>query len=410
MPQSLANFDAALKDDYGPGLREAVNNKSAVWSQVATNDEDIQGRQAVWSVHSGRSNSTGSRGELGTLPTADRQRYDQVRDNLADVYHTIKVSGPAQHLTKNDSGSFTRALEAELRGAEKDFANENARQAYNVAVSIGGSLYLGAITGTATTAYSAPTFTFGSAAASTLRHFFVNMAVDVINPSTGAVRGSTTVSSISKSAQTVTLAASVSGAASGDYLARTGNFALASTWGYERNGLPYLLSATQVYANLDPATSPLWAGNATGDSSTGISEVLFETASDLVETDGDGGDISLWIGEQAQRRKLGQIMQAQKRYDGRQVTLKAGWKGLQLEEGTLIVDKYCPTTQIFGLNTSEIARFVGLDFTWDEDDGRVLTKALDGSDAVEARYKTYDNLEVTNRNSHILVTVKAPTF
>jgi hypothetical protein len=409
MAQSLSNFDAALKDNYGPGLRESINNKSAVWSQVAINDEDIQGRQAVWSVHTARSTATGSRGDLGTLPTASQQGYSQVRDNLASIYHTIQVSGPAVHLSKNDSGSFTRALESELRGAEKDLSNDCARQAYNTAVTIGGALWFGALTGTASSAYAAPAFTFGSAAASTIRHFFVGMSVDVINPTTGAVRGTTTVASINKTTQVVTLAASVAGAASGDYLARTGNMALATTWGYEMNGLPHLLSATQVYAALDPATIVNWAGNAAGSSTTTISEVLFDTASELVETDGDGGEINLFIAEHAQRRKLAQQMQAQKRYDGREVTLKAGWKGLQLERGTLVVDKYCPTTSIFGLNTSELARFVGLDFTWDDDDNRILYKD-DTTDSIKARYKAYQNLEVTNRNSHVLITVQAPTF
>ena len=36
MPQSQTNFDAALKDDYGPGLRESINNSNVVWTEATT--------------------------------------------------------------------------------------------------------------------------------------------------------------------------------------------------------------------------------------------------------------------------------------------------------------------------------------------------------------------------------------
>jgi hypothetical protein len=100
MPQSLTNFDAALKDDYGPGLRNAINNSNPVLTEATRNDEDIVGRRAVWSVHTARSTSTSARGELGSLHSADRQRFAQMSDALKFLYHTIKVSGQAKHLTQ----------------------------------------------------------------------------------------------------------------------------------------------------------------------------------------------------------------------------------------------------------------------------------------------------------------------
>lgn len=399
-----------MKDDYGPGLKTSINNRSAVWANVAVNDEDIQGRQAVWSIHTQRSGSTGARGDGGVLPTAGAQGYNEVRDNLAALYHTIKVTGPSIHLSQNDSGSFTRALESELKGGEKDFGNDCARQAFNQAIDIGGTLYLGALTGTATTLVSTTSFTFGNAAQSTLRYFFKGMPVDIVSAA-GVVLSSTTVVSVDETTKIVVVAANTAGGATGDYLARQGNFAAASTWGYEMNGLPYLLSPSLTYANLSVSTAPSWAGNAIGSSTTGISDTIFKRANTKVNTNGDGGDINLWIAEPDQEDKLGQVNLAQRRTDGKTVTLPSGWKGIELQRGTLVTDKYCPTTQVFGINTEEIARFVGLDFTWD-DTGKtsVIYKALDGSDAVEARFKAYQNLEATNRNSHVIITLQAPSF
>lgn len=410
MAQSLANFDAALKDDYGPGLKESINYSNPVWSEISTNDEDIQGRQAVWSVHTGRSSSTGSRGELQALPVADRQRYQQVRDNLAFLYHTIKVSGPSQALTKNDSGSFTRALEAELRGAEKDLKTDCARQSYNAAISISATLYLGSLTGTASTAGTTTTQTFGSADRAEVRAVFVGENIDVINGTTAAVRGTSVVTAVNLTTFVVTFSPAVAGATTGDYIARQGNFQAATFLGGEMNGLRHLINDTQVYANLDPATEPQWAAKTTGTTATPISEVLLQRAMELVQTEGDGSSPDLWLAEHSQVTKLAQDLQARKRYDASQTTLPSGWEGVKLAVGTLVKDRFNPDTYIFGITKSEIARFVGLDFTWDDDDGRVLYKALDGSDAVEARFKAYQNLEALNRNSHVYVRVATPTF
>jgi hypothetical protein len=202
----------------------------------------------------------------------------------------------------------------------------------------------------------------------------------------------------------ITLDAVIAGVADEDYIVRQGNL------GNELNGLRFLINATSVYANVDPATVPNWAALTVGSSTTPVSEVLFDQASEKPGTDGDGSNPSLYIVEQDQRRKLASQLQAQKRYDGKQSTLKGGWKGLDLEYGTLVADRFCPSNDGFAINPEKIARFVGLDFTWDDDDGKILYKALDGSDAVEARYKAYINLETPVRNAHTRITFSTATF
>ena len=411
MPQSLANFDGALKDDYGPGLREAVNYSNVVWSEITKNTEDIQGRQAVWSVHIGESTSTGARGELAPLPTADRNTFQQVRDNLAFLYHTIKVSGPAEALTKGDAGSFTRALESELKFGEKSLKKDCARQSFNAAVSISGTLYLGSLTEDASTA-SADTgeLTFGNADLAELRYFFRREAIDVIYGSTGLSRGSTAVTAITTSTGRIEFSPTVAGTASGDYIARQGNFQPATTLGGELNGLRHLIS-DDLYANVDPATVPEWGAIEFGDGTDEISEILLDQANQKVELDGDGDSPDLWLASKPQVSKLASLLQVQKRYDGKQMKLKAGWTGLQISQGVLVEDRFNPDNKIFGICKSEIARFVGLDFTWDDLGGTsVFYKALDGSDAVEARFKAYQNLNVTNRNSHVVIDLAVPVL
>ena len=412
MPQSLANFDNALKENYAPGLRNAVNNSNVVWAEAIKNEDDIIGEEAVWTIHSGRSNSTGARAELSTLPTADRQRQIKARRGLTYQYHTIKVSGPAKHLTRGDEGAFARALETEIKGAEKDLKNDMSRQVFGQAVTVAASLQTGVL-GTLSADPGAAVLTFASEDESVMRHFFPGMLLAIINPADGATRaGSSSVEvlSVDKAARTVTLTAAANAAvATGDFVVRASADG-GNSLNDEIDGLRYLLSASGTYAGIDPTTNPVWKSVAVGSTTTGVSEVIFDEAVEAVETDGSGDSPELFVAEYVQRRKLASLLQAQKRYDGRDTTLTSGWKGLSLARGTLVADRYCPTTYFFGIHQPELQKFVGLDFQWDEDDGKVLYKALDGSDAVEARFKGYVQLAATVRNAHVVGRLSNPTF
>lgn len=414
MPQSLTNFDNALKENYGPGLRNAVNNSNVVWAEAITNTDDIIGEEAVWSVHSGRSNSTGARAELAALPTADRQRHIKARRGLTYQYHTIKVSGPAKHLTRGDEGAFARALETEVKAGERDMKNDMSRQVFGQGLTVNsvagttgviGTLSADPVTGT--------TLTFANEDESVMRHFFVGMLIAVINPADGTARAGSTaieVASVDKSARTVEVTAALNAAiASGDYVVKSSSDG-GNSLGDEIDGLRLIINDSGTYAGIDPTTNPVWKAATAGSTTTGVSEVVFDEAAEVVETDGSGDTPELFVAEFVQRRKLASLLQAQKRYEGRDMTLTSGWKGLSLARGTLVADRYCPTTYFFGLYQPELQKFVGLDFQWDEDDGKVLYKALDGSDAVEARFKGYVQLAATVRNAHVKGRLSAPSF
>lgn len=413
MPQSLVNFDNALKENYAPGLRNAINNSNVVWAEAIKNEDDIIGDEAVWSVHSGRSNSTGARAELATLPTADRQRHIKARRGLTFQYHTIKVSGPAKHLTRGDEGAFARALEVEIKGAEKDMKNDMSRQVFGQAVTVNSTLQTGVIATLSADPGTGTTLTFANEDESVMRHFFPGMLIAIINPADGTTRtGSSSIEvvSVNKSARTVEVSASVNAAiALGDVVVRASSDG-GNSLGQEIDGLRYLISATGTYAGINPTTNPVWKSVAVGSTSTGVSEVIFDEAVEAVETDGSGDSPELFVAEYVQRRKLASLLQAQKRYDGRDTTLTSGWKGLSLARGTLVADRYCPTSYFFGIHRPELQKFVGLDFQWDEDDGQVLYKALDGSDAVEARFKGYVQLAATVRSAHVVGRLSEPSF
>lgn len=415
MPQNLANFDNAMKNNYGPGLRNGVNNSNVIAAAVAKNTEDIMGRKAVWSVHSGRSASTLNVAEGGTLPTADRERYIAPEDSLVWGYHTIKVSGQSHHLSQGKEGAFLKALEGEVTGAGKAIRNDYARQLFGQKLTDGTVLKSGVIAVFSADPSTGTTWTFANTSRQELRAFFKGMTLAVINPSDGSVRagGPYVVSSVSLSAKTVEItAASNAAIASGDYVVRCNSASTATNaFGQEINGLRHLVHATQTYAGINPSTEPTWAASEVGSSTTPISEVLLDEANEVVELEGSGDSPNVWLVAETQRRKLAAELNPLKRYDAPTKEIVAGWTGLAIAQGALFVDKYCPETDGFGLTTKEIERFVGLDFTWDEDgDGRTLWKAMDGTDAIEGRMKVYHNFEAVTRNAHVHLTLSAPTF
>lgn len=317
-----------------------------------------------------------------------------------------------------------KAVELEVKAGEKDTKNERARQAFGQVVRINSGYRTGALAQLNGDPGTGTTLTIDEVDDSVMRHFFVNMKVQAINPSDGTVRagGPYTISAVNTTAKTLTTSAAIDAAvADNDWLVRADGAAIGATsYDNEIDGLRALISAKQPdaandfdYAGVDVGDNPSWIAVQTGSTTTGVSEVLFDESVEAIETDGDGGskDDLLFICEHVQRRKLSSILQAQKRYDGRDMALSSGWRGLQLARGVLSADRYCPTTFMFGLDRSEISRFVGLDFQWDEDDdGGVFFKALDGADAIEARFKAYDQLAATVRNAHCQVRVSEPTF
>lgn len=409
MPQSLANYDAALKNIYAPGLRNALNNSNPILTEVVKDTENFSGRNCIWGIHSGRSTSTGARAEFGSLPVADRQRYLAPQDTLAYLYHTIKVSGQAKHLTQNDAGAFARALDQETMGAEKDIKVDLARQMFNRARTINSVLINGSIATVVSTASLVITINDGAVAYATItRPFFVGMVIDFVTPTTGVIqKAGATITAISAANSTITIDDATGVLATAEIF-RAGNFT-ATSGENEVNGLRFLLG-TQNYAGINAAANPIWNTPTVGSTTEGISENLLESAIEKVQTDGDGSTPTLAIAEQSQGRKLASIIQQQKRYAPPSVKLEAGWKGIDVAGLNLVFDRFCPSTSIFVINPDELAWFVGLDWTWDDDNGTVLIKALDGSDAVEARFKGYVNLQAYNRNSHCVATVVDPTF
>lgn len=413
MAQSISEFENAMKEVYGIGLRNAINNSTVILTEAQRNSRDFVGKKAVWAIHTGRSGATGARAELGILPAADKQRFARPEEDTKTVVHTIKVSAEVIAASRNDTGAFARAMATEMQGAENDLKNNVCRQIYGQGkVQTGTETVVR--TGVIAEVAGAPvanviTLDNGTGPAITdsdMRAFYEGMRLDAIDPATGAVDESgMEVVAVDVAARTITV--DDDGAtADNDYIAVQGSY------DNEFLGLRVLINNndgdqidgtnTVVVHNVSSATHSTWQSHVVGSATTPISEELFDEAFDEAMISGPGNEPTLMVGGFGQRRALASQLQTQKRYDGRQTTLTAGWKGLNIARGTYVADRYAPDNTVFLIDTSELTWFVLQDFGWDNEDGKVLFKTSNQL-AYEGRFVGMFALAVTNRSSHVRV-------
>ena len=92
MAQNLSNFDAALKIDYLPVIREQLNNSSILLNKVQRNERDVTGKEWRMTAHYARNSGVGAGSETA-LPTAGNQAYLNPYDTVAYNRARIQVSG-----------------------------------------------------------------------------------------------------------------------------------------------------------------------------------------------------------------------------------------------------------------------------------------------------------------------------
>jgi len=170
MTATMANVDAALKNDYQPLIREQLRNYWMLLSQVESNTKDVQGRYAVLSLHVGRNSGVGARAASAALPAAGKQSYAEQRVAITRNYARIGIDGDLIEASASDKGAFARMLEAELNGAMTDLKNDVSRQLFNDSTK--------SIAQCGTTS-SDNTIVLTSPTAIQMRQFHVGMVVDI---------------------------------------------------------------------------------------------------------------------------------------------------------------------------------------------------------------------------------------
>ena len=397
--QTLALFDAVLKEDYLGPIRDQINNATVLLKRLERNEEDVVGTKAVVPLHTARNSGVGARADGAALPTAGYQEYTEANYNCKYNYGRIQVTGPTIAASSKDRGAFVKVVDAEIQGMVKDLKDDLNRQLHGNGT--GTLCLLSADPGTGAVTY-VDVDTPGT------QYIQKGMAFDICDPTgatAGANRGtaSTGIVVTQKTSSTrITFASNTFDAAvaDNDAVVRKGS------WLNEMMGLNGIVN------NADPVTSVLYvggivratAGNEFWDayvsSNSGTNRALtlelMQTVWDGVEE--EGGEISMMMTSRAVRRKYVTLVKA----DGRTVNnmdIDGGFDAVEYNGKPLFVDKHCLPNKIYFLDESTLAIYRMSDLDWMDKDGAILSRVT-GYDAYEAVLYMYATLgcSACNRN------------
>lgn len=410
--QTLTAADAVLKDDYKGPLRDQLNNANVLLAQLDRNDEDVQGRRAVMAIHIGRNKGIGARGELETLPTAGRQRYEEVDVPLRYNYGRLALSGPVIRAMRSDRGSFVRALKSETNGLLTDIKRDVNRQMWGTS---DGVIAATGVTTASTTVVLAATTT-----ATQLRQLEDDMVIDIGTVATpDAVAADREILSVDYTAKTITISGAAVTTAATDRIFRAGAGGASNGSGRpndgqrELTGMQHIVDDDSVLFGIDPATEPKWASvvDDNGGTARNVSENLLAKVQNQAEI-ASGKAATLIITSPGVHRAYANLLTTLKRFVNT-TNLKGGYSGITAgaatggvgggtTTATFAWERDAPEGTMFGIALDEMVQFEMSDWEWMDEDGAVLSR-IPEKDGYEATLFKYHEVATYRRNAHFRI-------
>lgn len=361
MAQTLAAFDAALKDLYVGPIIEELNQKTYLLDQIERDSDHIDhtGRRAVVPLHKNRNRGRKSIADGGTLPTAGQQTYLDAIIPIRFNHYGIELTDAVIEASKSNEGAFISALEAETKGVATDMRKDMNRQAFG----LGGGQLCSAASATAGVDKASKETKLKVYTEFDCQYLFVGDTVDVLIESTGVMTNGVEGAEItakSVSGKEMTL----SKALTGELAADTYQVYVTGNRNQEMDGLQNITANERVLHSVNSATAgnAFWKGNVvkagTSKAATAVAgESLFEQLADNVGAMGNG-DVEVFLTTRGVRRRLADSYQSQKRFnDGKAVDVHGGYSAIMVNEIPVIADDDCPKTYAFGFNKSALKWF-----------------------------------------------------
>lgn len=401
IPDPLLIANAALKTLYLPTIREQLFKNNVLLNQIESSSVDVVGTKWVMSLHLGRNQGLGARGEMVALPGPGRERVAEVEGVLKRNYGVFQVSGPVIRASARDEGSYVRAIESAQTGTVESLQLDVERQVWGTSD--------GVIAATGVT--SASTTVVHSATVTQRRHLVKGLRIDI-----GTVASPTAVASNREitailSSTTFTISGAAVTTATTDRIFRSGNGgAVGGVGQQEVTGIQSLVSGSGTVHNLSAATEPDWASYEDATSGA-ITDARITQALDEISIRNSGMSQDLVaFGSHATVRTYGATLTSLKRFNDT-TTLKGGFGGLTIGSGgsgeaKLAAVRDAPIASLWFINTNHLKEHKASDWEWMEEDGAVLQRSFDSAgryDAYDATLFKYFDVATDRRNSHGLI-------
>ena len=392
MTATLTTVAELLKEMYEGTVNMQQNEEAVTLKRIEQTAEGVEanigGQHVVFPLRVKRNQGISYRGESQAMAAAGKQGYKRAVENLQYGYARFGISGPAMELAEEKPQTFMATLDGEMDGLKDDVVKDSNRIAWGHVDQ--PSKATGIIAKISVYTSGDPSVTVDRP-----EQVQVDMVLDVINGSSGAVRGTVTVVDVDESTGKVTISATVAGTVANDYIVRTGNY------GEEPYGILGLVGTTGTVHGIDSTASGNGFWKSTVDSTTTtLTEQAMITMCDNIRRKG-GGRPSAVFCSLGVRRAYYNIMQSLRRYqDPKQ--FDGGLVGLSFNHGKeipLVEDPDAPTKHMALLTEKELKVFARKDWYFEDKDGAVL-KWKSNYDEFEGFMKKYWQLGTHKRNAH----------
>lgn len=411
---TTSGFDAALKDVYAGPIRDQLNEKTRLLDLFTKGDieqYEWEGRQVVLALRKSRNAGIKAVAEGGTLPTAGKQGYANLKIPMRFIEGRIELTAQVMKASRSDKGSFARAMDAEQKGLVEDLS----RQRNRMLAGYGQGTLAVWVSGTGTAiVVSAP----GGVSGTTNGTRFIKPGMLLANTdSTGqTVRNVFTVLSISTTtnvSDTMNTDTSLSTATTGDLFSLGAN-ALGTnegSYGQEPMGILGIVDSTTYVASifgLDRSQSVnSWFRSNVLTSVGALSPDLLQRGTDNAE-EVSGEVIDQYVTHASVRREVLKLTEADRRYYGsaKAINTDAGslagnFKAeLSFNNVPIKVDKDMAYGTLVGANKGHLFWIPEVEGEWADEDGTVLFR-VQHKDNYEARYRLFENYFSDKGNSHV---------
>lgn len=392
MAQNLTNFDAALKIDYLPAIREQLENATVLLNKVQRNERDVSGKEWRMVAHYQRNAGVGAGSETA-LPTAGQQKYLNPYSTVRYNRGRIQVSGPVMAAARDDKGAIVRALDSEIKGVTRDLKKEINYQLFNDGTSrrclINGDP---GSEGTTMTIDGPSTMYLSD-----------GMIIDIIADDTGVATDADVTITTVDSATSCTTTAIDTGVADNDWVIRANSHdgaGIAPTDSYEMMGLKGIVddnTYVDTLHNLSRTSYAWWkCSTFTNDDNSGVNRDL---SLDLVQeavtaVEKNGGTVGMILSDHGLRDAYAALLVADKRFVNT-LDLDGGWKALEYSGIPWVADVDCMPNTVFFVDLNHLFIMQMSSWDWMDRDGAVLSRVAD-TDAYEAVLYWYADF-VTDR-------------
>lgn len=399
-------YDAVLKEFYAGPLNKQLNDATPLLTQFtqSTDNVDFAGRRVIVPIWTGRSGGHGARREEEALPAPGAQVTKNAIYTLKTLYGAFRLSGHVIRFTKNDIGSFVRAMEMEMDGIKTDLSIQVARILYGDGT---------AAVATITAASSTTVINLLTNEALVKGYLYVGSVVDVgtiVNPeSRNAAAGTIhTVTAVSVSAATVTVSPALATAPVATEFIFIGDNADATS-SKEPTGLRALVSsvATTV-GTITEASEPTWVPQRDVAAAALTVDRMIQMRGKLrqagLSPDGTGSFI---VTDDFGLRTFWNAHAAMLNYNN-PTNVDGGFKSVEFAGTTLFSDHHCPWGTMFFLDKKSFKIYNTGDWSYLDEDGRIL-KQVAGYDAWEGFLVRDFEIGAIRRNTSGIITFTGDT-